>query len=76
MTRQEIRADMYEYCKRVIPDYEAKERATLATIEERSCSFSSANWGLYAEMTDAIADYCDEHGLDNDYDTDLVFWEE
>ena len=75
MTRQEIRAELYDYCKQVIPEFEQKEKATLAIIEERSCSFSNANWELYAEMTNAIADYCEDHNIVNDFDTDLVFWE-
>ena len=70
------RWQLYEYCKKTIPDFESKEKATLAIIEERSCGLSSANWELYAEMTNAIAKYCEEHNLVNDYETDLVFWEE
>ena len=65
---------LLDYCKKTIDNFYSLEQSALTTIDRFRCSLATAAPLLANEMQDKINEYCTEHGIENVYDVEEVFW--
>lgn len=50
-----------KYCKQTIPNYRAKARIALDTMDRERCSIESADYSLASDIYDAIDTWCTDN---------------
>lgn len=68
-----MKTKLKEYLRSTIDDFEERADLALSRIGRMRCSLEYADPALAYEMSDIVQEWCDENGVENNFDLeDLI----